>query len=202
MWVVNRTDGIPVSSLDVLTPQRVTRVGLGIFVVLVLYHRCLRPRHVHWGATLDETRRRLPGDDDVSFPYVVTTRAVSIDARPDQIWPWLVQIGAGRGGLYSYEWLDRLFGYTTENSADEILPEFQQLAVGDVIPMGRGPSWPVVVVEPQRALVVEGVPGRVSWCFALFPTETGTRLVSRVRMRLYQRLSVWLSRPRSTCHGF
>ena len=67
---------------------------------------------------------------------------MTIRARPGQIWPWLAQMGAGRGGLYSYDWLDRLFGYTGASSSDDILPEFQDLAVGDVIPLGRRPVGP------------------------------------------------------------
>jgi hypothetical protein len=81
--------------------------------------------------------------------------AVTVDARPEHIWPWLVQIGYQRGGLYSYDWLDRLFGFLDRPSAIRILPEFQNLAVGDRIPMGQGPSWPVAwarlatyVIEP------------------------------------------------------
>jgi hypothetical protein len=71
-------------------------------------------------------------------------------------------MGAGRGGLYSIDWLDRLLGYTGAPSADTILPQFQQLAVGDVIPLRKGPSWPVIVAERNQALVVEPVTGAVS----------------------------------------
>jgi hypothetical protein len=81
--------------------------------------------------------------------------AIRSRTRPEHIWPWLVQIGYQRGGLYSYDWLDRLFGYLDRPSATRILPEFQNLAVGDTIPMGQGPSWPVAVVEPGRALVLD-----------------------------------------------
>jgi hypothetical protein len=66
-----------------------------------------------------------------------------------------VQIGYQRGGLYSYDWLDRLFGYLDRPSATRILPEFQNLAVGDRIPLGRGPSWPVAAIEPNHALVLD-----------------------------------------------
>jgi hypothetical protein len=65
------------------------------------------------------------------------THAVTVDAPPEDIWPWLVQIGNHRGGLYSYDWLDRLFGFLDRPSATRILPEFQQLAVGDTILLGR-----------------------------------------------------------------
>jgi hypothetical protein len=98
-----------------------------------------------------------------------------------------VQIGYQRGGLYSYYWLDRLFGYLDRPSATRILPEFQQLAVGDRIPLGHGPSWPVAAAEPNRALVLDmrNMPGiDWVWQFGLYPVdETRTQLVSRSRVR-------------------
>ena len=98
-----------------------------------------------------------------------------------------MQIGYQRGGLYSYDWLDRLFGYLDRPSATRILPEYQHLAVGDRIPLGRGPSWPVAVVEPNRALVLDmrNLSGLDwVWQFGLYPIdETRTRLVSRSRVR-------------------
>jgi hypothetical protein len=98
-----------------------------------------------------------------------------------------VQLGYQRGGLYSYDWLDRLFGYLDRSSATRILPEFQHLAVGDKIPIGRGPSWPVAVVEPNRALVLDmRNMGGLDWVwqFGLYPIdETRTRLISRSRVR-------------------
>ena len=98
-----------------------------------------------------------------------------------------MQIGYKRGGLYSYDWLDRFFGYLDRPSATRILPEFQHLAVGDRIPVGQGPSWPVAVVEPCRALVLDmRNMGGLDWVwqFGLNPVdETRTRLVSRSRVR-------------------
>jgi hypothetical protein len=124
----------------------------------------------------------------VRDPHTVSTRAVSISARPEQIWPWLVQMGAGRGGLYSYDWLDRLFGYIDATSSDDILPQFQDLDVGDVIPLGSGPSWPVIVADRNQALVVEPVAGAVSWAWTLDAVDASTtRLISRVRVRLDHR---------------
>ena len=127
----------------------------------------------------------MPGDDQVVDPVLASTRGVTIEARPDEIWPWLVQIGHQRGGLYSYDRLDQLFGILDGPSADRILPQFQHLEVGDVIPMGRGPSWPVSIVEPGHALVIAPVEDQVSWAFVLYPAEgASTRLVSRVRVRM------------------
>jgi hypothetical protein len=128
--------------------------------------------------------------------------AVTIDAAPEYIWPWLVQIGYQRGGLYSYDWLDRLFGYLDRPSATRILPEFQHLAAGDVIPLGRGPSWPVAVVEPNRALVLDmRSMGGFDWIwqFGVYPIdERRTRLVSRscVRTRtVWARLATYAIEP-------
>jgi hypothetical protein len=94
--------------------------------------------------------------------------------------------------LYSYDWLDRLFGYLDRPSAARILPEWQHLAVGDRIPLGRGPSWPVAVLEPGRALVLDmRNMGGLDWVwqFGLYPIdETRTRLVSRSRVRVQ---AVW-----------
>jgi len=113
--------------------------------------------------------------------------AVTVHARPEHVWPWLVQMGYRRGGLYSYDWLDRLFGYLDRPSANRILPEYQHLAIGDEIPLGQGPSWPVAVLEPDRALVLDMRNlGDLDWVwqFGLYPIdETHTRLVSRSRVR-------------------
>ena len=86
----------------------------------------------------------MPGDGLVVDPTFSYTTAILINARPEHIWPWLVQMGYQRGGLYSYDWLDRLFGFLDRPSATQILPEFQHLAVGDAIPL-RGADdgpWP------------------------------------------------------------
>ena len=104
-------------------------------------------------------------------------------------------MGDGRGGLYSYDLLDMLFGYQRARSADVVLPEYQDLAVGDVIPLGRGPDWPVVVVDHRRALVVEPAGAEVTWCWAIIPTDSRTRLVSRVRVRVGTRLLLWMLAP-------
>ena len=129
----------------------------------------------------------MAGDSLLVDPTYSGTMAVSVDAPPEDIWPWLVQIGYQRGGLYSYDWLDRLFGYLDRPSATRILPEFQALAVGDEIPLGRGPSWPVAIVEPRRALVLDmRNMGGFDWVwqFGLYKIdENRTRLVSRSRVR-------------------
>jgi hypothetical protein len=107
------------------------------------------------GANSSDLARVMTGDSLLPDQTYSSTMAVIVNARPEHIWPWLVQIGYQRGGLYSYDWLDRLFGYLDRPSATRILPEFQHLAVGDHIPLGRGPSWPVAILEPNRALVLD-----------------------------------------------
>ena len=126
-----------------------------IFILAVLYWFPIRQWMSRWGATSSDRVRVMAGDSLLADPTYSGTMAVSVDAPPEDIWPWLVQIGYQRGGLYSYDWLDRLFGYLDRPSATRILPEFQALAVGDEIPLGRGPSWPVAIVEPRRALVLD-----------------------------------------------
>jgi hypothetical protein len=107
-----------------------------------------------------------------------------VHARADQIWPWLVQMGYGRGGLYSYDWLDRLFGYLDGPSATTILPQYQSLAEGDILPIGRGGGFPVRRVDRPRSLVFAGEAEgtRWMWEFGLYPTDVShTRLVTRYR---------------------
>ena len=79
---------------------------------------------LHWGATYEELRKPLPGDDLVPDPAMQSTRAVTIEAPPEAVWPWLAQLGQDRAGFYSYEWLENLAGCEMHN-ADEIHPEWQ-----------------------------------------------------------------------------
>jgi hypothetical protein len=104
-------------------------------------------------------------------------------------------MGYQRGGLYSYDWLDRLFGYLDRSSSDAILAQFQQLAVGEEIPLGRGQGFPVSAIEPYRALVLSGSGDGVAWVwqFGLYPADqTRTRLVSRNRVRVSRTVGSWL----------
>jgi hypothetical protein len=161
---------------------------LVILALAVLYWFPMRRWMNRWGAAPSDLSRVMPGDSLLGDWTYSGTTAISVDAPPEDIWPWLVQIGYQRGGLYSYDWLDRLFGYLDRPSATRILPEFQQLAVGDEIPLGRGPSWPVAVVEPRRALVLDmRNMGDFDWVwqFGIYYTvdEQRTRLVSRSRVR-------------------
>ena len=163
-----------------------------VFVILTVaaaYWFPIRRWMNEWGATRPDLARVMAGDSLLAEWTYSGTMAVIVSASPEHIWPWLVQIGYQRGGLYSYDWLDRLFGYLDRPSATRILPEFQHLAVGDVIPLGQGPGWPVAVVEVNRALVLDmRNMGGLDWVwqFGLYPIdETRTRLVSRSRVRAW-----------------
>ena len=160
---------------------------LMIVAFAVLYWFPMRRWMSRWGTTPSDRTRVMAGDSLLVDPTYSGTMAVTIDASPEHVWPWLVQIGYRRGGLYSYDWLDRLFGYLDRPSATRILPEFQHLAVGDRIPLGQGPSWPVAVLEPGRALVLDmrNLSGfDWVWQFGLYTVDgRRTRLVSRSNVR-------------------
>jgi hypothetical protein len=160
---------------------------LAIVTVATLYWLPIRRWMSRWGTTRSDLSRVMTGDALLVDPTYSGTMAVVVNAAPEHIWPWLVQIGYQRGGLYSYDWLDRLFGYLDRPSATSLLPQFQHLVVGDKIPLGRGPSWPVAAVEPNRALVLDmrGMGGLDwVWQFGLYAIdENRTRLVSRSRVR-------------------
>lgn len=144
------------------------------------------PRARHWyltfGATDEEVTRVMPGDDLLPDANLVSTRAVTIGTPPAVVWPWLVQLGSGRAGAYTYDWIENLFGLEM-HSADEILPQFQHLAVGDVLPLGPdGPAMRVEICEADRTLAFRSEDRRWVWTFDLLPEGRGTRLVSRNRI--------------------
>ena len=114
----------------------------------------LRSR-LKWGATDTEVDRSLLGDDLVPHSIGGYTHAITIHTPAADIWPWLVQIGQGRGGFYSYDWLENLIGCNI-HSADRIIPEFQHLEVGDSVLMHpkMGSGFKVAAIEPDRALVL------------------------------------------------
>ncbi len=149
----------------------------------VLYRLALREWCLTWGATAGEAAESLPGDDLLPRAEIIATRAITIDAPPRAVWPWLAQMGSGRGGAYTYDWIENLFGMGM-HSADEILPEHQDVKVGDAFRLGPGrPFMRFEVVEPDRALVVRFEDGSWVWSFVLRPVAVGrTRLLSRNRI--------------------
>jgi hypothetical protein len=170
------------------------RIGVAVVSALGLataYFGFLRDRHMHWGATGEETHGELPGDELMPDADVVATRAVEVDAPPSAVWPWLVQMGPGRGGAYTYDWIERRLGVPIEN-ADSIIPEFQQLEVGHEIPM-PGYAMRAEIVEPERTLAFRSSDGRWVWSFHLATANGRTRLVSRNRFDTSgYRLKDWL----------
>lgn len=149
------------------------------------YALLVRPWHLRWGARREEIERPMPADDVVRHPTLVTNRAITIEARPEAVWPWLAQMGESpRGGFYSYEWVERLMGMNVQN-ADRILPEGQNLEVGQAL--DRAGNLLVKALETGRHLVLGPPPKadvEATWAMALYPEgDAATRLVSRVRSR-------------------
>jgi hypothetical protein len=165
-----------------LTVRGAGGLALGCTAALAAYLRLIRPWQLRWGATDDEVARPLPGDGDVPQPTFNATRAVTVRARPDEIWPWLVQIGMARAGWYSYDWLDNL----GHHSAERIIPEFQHLAVGDLIPLSPDgkQGMRVKAFDPNRWMLWGDTAGDMTWYWGLDPLdERQTRLITRVRLR-------------------
>ena len=114
----------------------------------------LRGWRATWGATPEELAEKLPGDEFIPHPKWQYTNAISVGAPAAEVWPWLVQMGQGRGGLYSYDWLENLVGCDI-HSADRILSEFQSLAVGDGIRLHpQMPGYPVAIIEPEPVSIL------------------------------------------------
>jgi hypothetical protein len=167
--------------------------GLGAVAIAacIVTSPILRPWYRKWGASAAEVNKSLPGDDLVPQPRLECTRAITIRAPAAEIWPWLVQLGQGRGGLYSYERLENLIGCDIHN-ADRILPEHQDLKVGDKVRfVAEGDlAFDVTTIEPGRTLVLRGdVPGEQTipttwiWLFFLDPIdEKNSRLIIRTRL--------------------
>jgi hypothetical protein len=144
---------------------------------------------LRWGATPAEEGRPLPGDALVPMPRLEATRAIGVDAPPVAVWPWIAQLGWGRGGFYSYDWLENLFGLGI-HSAPAVMPGFQGITKGQAVHLAEPVALVAAVVEPDRALVLfgdglDGGPGfgfAFSWAFTLEPEgPLGTRLVVRER---------------------
>jgi hypothetical protein len=165
------------------------RAVLALGVAAFGYFGIYRPLQLRWGAIDDEVRRAMPGDEIQASPVFNATRAMTIRARPEQVWPWVAQIGYRRAGWYGYDWIDN----DGIPSSDRILPEWQSLKVGDSIPIWRGNNFPVVVVEPNRYLVFESPDRRDSMAIGLCAAEPETtRLVWRIRLGGYWWSSPWI----------
>jgi hypothetical protein len=178
-----------------------------------------------WGVDIGEATRALPGDDLVPDAEAVDTRGITIAATPDDVWPWLVQMGYRRAGWYSYDSIDM-----NHPSVERIVPEWQSLAAGDIVPTHPRGGFVVKVLDPGRSLVlyndtktlagqqaestgqdVEDMPANLkasgafleqagsdfaaSWTFVLEPVPEGTRLIERFRARMAGGQAPWLVKP-------
>lgn len=181
------------------------RLLLGVAAgAAVLYVGFVRPWHLRWGATEEEARAALPGDDALSHPDLQATRAITVSASAEDVWPWIAQLGQGRGGFYSYDALENLVGADI-HSADRIVPESQDVSVGDPFRLAPEVALEVIAVEPRRALVVRGAvqmgetlapPYDFVWAFVLLPRPDGTtRLLVRERYRYTRRWAPLLVEP-------
>ena len=163
------------------------------------YWYMVRPWHRAWGAKPEETSRALPGDELLPNPQYDATHAVTIYAPVERVWPWIVQMGTGRAGFYSYDAIENAMGLDIHSSA-EIRPELQTLKAGDIFPLGPNNFGPkVAILEPNRVMVLHGdsridqnpsMPAMkagdylaVLWTFFVEPIDAQTtRLIERFRL--------------------
>ena len=169
-----------------------SRYAIGVTAIggaAAAYILLARPRLIRWGATDQEFDEPLPGDELVPNADLTATRAITIRASADQVWPWLAQLGQGRGGFYSYDFLENLIGADI-HSADRIVPELQDIEVGDEILLGPEFGYDVALLERGRSLVLRGgfpmeniaPPYDSTWAFVLrAESDATTRLLVRER---------------------
>ena len=151
-----------------------------------VYWFAIRPGKLRWGATAEEANRPLPGDNLVPAPTFYATRAITIAGRPEDIWPWIVQIGYGRAGFYGYDLIENPGSPRGISSAQGIVPELQRLAVGDRVYMSPLAYLVVQSMVPNQFLIWAGdeKPPGGAFTWGLFPLdEHHTRLIFRIRFR-------------------
>ena len=151
-------------------------VALAGVAGLAAYALLARPWLQNWGSSEYERSTPLPGDELVPDPGIQTTRAVTIDAPVDEVWPWVAQIGQDRAGFYSYEWLENLAGCQMRN-ADAVNPDWQQREVGETVLLHPSSGLRLERFEPHRSYAFKG------WYFALKEDGERTRLLARGRSR-------------------
>lgn len=153
-----------------------------LILVLTAYLVLARPSQLTWGASDSEIRQAMPGDHLEPPPEFFATRAITIAGTPEQIWPWLLQMGYGRAGYYGFDIIENLGSPGGIHSAEQILPEYQRFKVGDDVPISAVANMVFYAIEPDRYLIWTGANGQGSFLWALYPLDEGhTRLVSRIR---------------------
>ena len=175
--------------------RRAAAAGTAVIGSAAAYLLVVRRWQLRWGATDEERDATLAGDDLIPNPDLLATRAITVHAPAEQVWPWIAQLGQGRGGFYSYDALENLVGCDI-HSADRIVPEWQDVKVGDQVKLHPEVGLGVAVVEPGRALVLGGgvpmgavpPPYDFTWAFVLREEPEGTtRLLVRERYAYTQR---------------
>ena len=153
-----------------------------LFALILLYLFIIRPWHLHWGATQKEVALILPGDDLVPKPNFNATRAISINASPEMIWRWIIQIGSKRAGWCSIDWIDN----GGVKSSETILPEFQTIKINQFIPFTpnqKNGMWVKDFKTHQYILWVDKI-GNATWLWYLIPDgKSKTRLLTRLKTR-------------------
>lgn len=163
--------------------NKLGRWALAGICVATIYRLTLRKRILNWGTTDAEAAAVLPGDELLASADGVSTRAITIDAPPSAVWPWLVQMGPSpRGGVYTYDWIENLLGLNM-HSTNQILEEFQDPQLGDSLDLGPN-SMKIALLDPQRTLVWLSGDGNWVWSFNLIEQDGRTRFISRNRFRL------------------
>jgi len=163
--------------------------ALSVLIILIsVYLVIIRPLQLQSGATREEVERMMPGDDLVSHPSFLATRAITIRGRPEDIWPWIAQMGFDRAGYYGYDLIENLGSKKGIRSAESLVPELQHPKPGDVMPISSVAHLIFGTIEPERYLIwqSEAIPHDGAFTWALYPIDDDhTRLVSRIRLRYH-----------------
>ncbi len=167
---------------------RVLSLLATVVILITVYLFVIRPSQLRWGANSEEVERTMPGDDLVAHPTFLATRAITIRGRPEQIWPWIAQMGFDRAGYYGYDLIENLASKTGIHSEESIVPALQHPKAGDVLPISTVAHLIFGEIKPDRYLIwqneAEPYDGAFTW--ALYPVdENHTRLVSRIRLRYH-----------------
>jgi len=151
-------------------------------LVMAAYLLLARTSQLTWGATQEEINRPMPGDDLDTQPTFLSTRAITIEGTPHEIWPWLVQMGFNRAGYYGYDIIENLGSKSGPYSAERIVPELQAVKVGDEVPISAAGSWVFYAIEPDQYFIWSSRASDCAFTWALYPIDDNhTRLVSRIR---------------------